>query len=57
MIIMNKTGKIITYALGATMLASAGAYLAMSKEGKAKIHNMVGNIAKKKINIPKDMIK
>ena len=54
---MNKTGKVITYALGATMLAGAGAYLAMSKEGKAKIHNMVGNIAKKKINIPKDMMK
>ena len=54
---MNRIGRIITYVAGATAVAGVGTYLALSKRGKEKVHNVVGNIANKKVNDAKNVLK
>ena len=44
---MNKAKKVLTYALGATMIAGATAYLAMPASTKQKIKNMFSDMTKK----------
>ena len=44
---MPRTKKVLTYALGATMIAGAAAYLASPESTKHKIKNMIGDMTKK----------
>ncbi len=43
---MNKVKKAFTYAVGATVMAGVGAYLAMPKEVRSNIKGMLGNMMK-----------
>lgn len=48
---MTKTRKAITYLLGATVIAGAGAYMAMPKETRKNIKDMISNMTMKKTNV------
>ena len=45
---MNKVGKVITYAVGATVIAGASAYLAMPKDTRDMINTKLTDMFKKK---------
>ena len=44
---MPRTKKVLTYALGATVIAGTAAYLASPHSTKHKIKNMLGDMTKK----------
>ena len=45
---MNKVKKALTYTVGATVIAAASAYLAMPKEARKNLKDMVMNLTKSK---------
>lgn len=47
---MKKTKKALAYVVGATVIAGVGAYMAMPKETRENLKNMLGNLSKSKEN-------
>ncbi len=45
---LNKVKKALTYTVGATVIAAASAYLAMPKEARKNLKDMVMNLTKSK---------
>lgn len=45
---MKQMKKILTYAVGATVIAGASAYMAMPKEAKQNLKDMIMNLTKRK---------